>query len=598
VGKQGFCLVLVVFYLALCGCISSNPGLILSQDVNKTVVGGDINSFLDLNDTADSYVDQTTLCVKVNADENGLVFGSCAVGGGGVVYTGVLPIVVDADANTIRLDVNTASDWIGVFDGFDSNEFVLWVDANLNFVRQVDGNQWYVLVEDRNNISSIYYNAIADWNIVVLNSNDWSVFDDQNSSDINMGLLNPSTYKTLQDWFNTTQSSGRIGTLTVTDNGDGSLSIGAGIGIIKKTDSCCGETIFFDWDANTNVGLFDGQINHVYVDYNSGYPTIRVTTDELDIDGHSEFELYHVHRDGTDLQGIRHGSKLTDFQRNLQDRLHEGEGHVRALGLITSEGTGNLNIAITAGKIWAELTSYNIGAFDSNSDLNSFSYWYRDGGIGWIEVTDVNVLDNANYDDDSGILQALTSNRYGVHWIYLCECGKVYVVYGQGDYKLAEAQGSAPPSSLPTKVSSFGFLVARIIIQEGTTSFLETGIAWDTTFSSSTVQSHNELANLQGGTAGEYYHLTQYLNSIINDFNVSIETSNVDWNGWINSLTWGSSDFNEAYLNTDTNYDNIDFNNAMDLRYAGINDVNVWIDNLTFGSDDFNTTYLNEGRIY
>jgi len=542
------------------------------------------------------------------------------IGGGGKVYSGIIPVTIDNLADTISLSS-------------DFNElYVSWNDGNIAFVRQIDGNIWYNLVSDTNNIGRIYYETIPDWNTAILYSVDWNglgitddvnswiysltygssdfnffYLDDQNSSDINMGMLGTPTYQTLQDWFNTTQSSGRIGTLTVTDNGDGSLNIGAGTGIIKQTDSCCGETVFFDWDANANVELFDGEINHVYVDYNSGYPTIRVTLDELDIDGHSTFELYHVYRDGTDLQGIRHGSKLTDFQRNLQERLHEGEGHVRATGLITSEGTGNLNIAITAGKLWAELIPYNIGAFDSNSDSNSFTYWYRDGGTGWTEVTDINVLDNANYDDDSGILQALTPNRYGVHWIYLCECGKVYVVYGQEDYKLAEAQGSAPPASLPTKVSSFGFLVARIIIQEGTTTFLETGITWDATFPISTVQSHNELADLQGGTAGEYYHLTSYLSQLILDFNLSIETSNVDWNGWINSLTFGSDDFNNSYISWQDGNQNfwkeIDLNwyytnklNLFDLNVG--NDLNVGRDLNVFGTAKFHSDANIHGNLY
>ena len=68
------CLILLGFLLVLGGCISSNPGLILSQDVNRTIIGGDINTFLDLNDTADSYMGFALDCVVVNSDENGLIF--------------------------------------------------------------------------------------------------------------------------------------------------------------------------------------------------------------------------------------------------------------------------------------------------------------------------------------------------------------------------------------------------------------------------------------------------------------------------------------------------------------------------------------------
>ena len=40
------------------------------------------NTFIDLSDTPSTYAGSSVNCVKVNAGETGLIFGSCAVGGG------------------------------------------------------------------------------------------------------------------------------------------------------------------------------------------------------------------------------------------------------------------------------------------------------------------------------------------------------------------------------------------------------------------------------------------------------------------------------------------------------------------------------------
>ena len=131
--------------LLLAGCFSSTPGLILSQDVNKTVNN---EAFTDLNDTPPNYTGQTKLCAKVNSDENGLEFGDCGTGGRSIDANGsFLQSFINRDLTTgvIRIshDLNDSYPSVTVFN---SNELiilpdnVLFVDVNsvdinlLNFV--------------------------------------------------------------------------------------------------------------------------------------------------------------------------------------------------------------------------------------------------------------------------------------------------------------------------------------------------------------------------------------------------------------------------------------------------------------------------------
>lgn len=144
--------------LIIMGCIDDQqtPNIVI-DDSNYNVYGGDINDFTDLNDTPNSYSGASLKCIRVNSGETGLEFTICASGGGaGTTYTGILPIYIDNDANTISLDINSLSNWIGLFDGYDSNAFILWTDGNQTFYTQIDLNNLLGA-----NINNLYYGSGA-----------------------------------------------------------------------------------------------------------------------------------------------------------------------------------------------------------------------------------------------------------------------------------------------------------------------------------------------------------------------------------------------------------------------------------------------------
>ena len=89
----------------------------------------------------------------------------------------------------------------------------------------------------------------------------------------------------------------------------------------------------------------------------------------------------------------------------------------------------------------------------------------------------------------------------------------IYIVYGQDSYRLAEVGVASPPSTLPKELSDFAVLIGRIIIQKNSATFENIQSAIDVLFNPTGVEDHNESANLQGGTVGEYYHLTSAENT-------------------------------------------------------------------------------------
>ncbi len=128
-------------------------------------------------------------------------------------------------------------------------------------------------------------------------------------------------------------------------------------------------------------------------------------------------------------------------------------------------------------------------------------------------------------------------------------------------------------------------------------------------------RNHNDLQNIQGGQANEYYHLTALQHTNLTALNGVWETINSNQgsttpNSFPDSLNiFGSDDINVS-INGDTI--TIDFNGVtnssndtnwstswsvfdanMQHYYALKNDVNTWINQNTYGSTDFNNTYLN-----
>ena len=97
----------------------------------------------------------------------------------------------------------------------------------------------------------------------------------------------------------------------------------------------------------------------------------------------------------------------------------------------------------------------------------------------------------------------------GVNWIYRCVADhkQMFVVLGGGNYSLAQAQQSQPPTPPPI-ISATGYLVGRILVVKSATTASQIDNTSDTTFTAGLTSDHNSLTNLQGGTANEEYHLT------------------------------------------------------------------------------------------
>jgi len=306
-----------------------------------------------------------------------------------------------------------------------------------------------------------------------------------------------STYDDVEDWFNHTQSAGRVSGGAITDNGDGTIDVAAGTGFIKSTDSPTGDTYYFDWPAKENLALANHTVNWIYVNYNGGDPEIFATDTPEDIDRHTKFSFSRVWREDNTLNISALGQEATDVVERAHSYLVDIFGYMRASGIVTSESGADRTLDVSAGFIYEGLSRTTIAHIDTDPGglADTFTAVYRDGLGDWTTVPGESVVSNTQYDDGTGVLGTITPNQFGVFWVYVDLDGHLFVQYGQGTYKLAEAESMDVSTPSPFLIE-FAVLIARIIVERDAVHFDSVAMPWNTSFSFAQAADHGNLGGL------------------------------------------------------------------------------------------------------
>lgn len=279
---------------------------------------------------------------------------------------------------------------------------------------------------------------------------------------------------------------------------------------------------YVEWPT-TAIALQDGY-NIVYWDASAGAITSCLREDMASVfDFTRDFAVGSAYLDMTaGTKTFRQcGMDGWNFPRRVQMFGEERFPVERASGLMVSCPSERF-IAMTAGVIWTELVNrFPINGFDSRF-TDKFTTWAREAKEGepetWYSISEVEQIDAINYNNHfvAGGLSELTANRYGVHWIYVVHDSSVHVVYGTGDYTLAQAQNATPPTILPGLIAAYATLVGKAIVKKGAATLTSIQSPFVTSLGLATVNEHNDFGGIQGGSAGEYYHLTAAQVSAVN----------------------------------------------------------------------------------
>lgn len=353
---------------------------------------------------------------------------------------------------------------------------------------------------------------------------------------LQMGQNLAPAYTTVQHWSDLTQSACVVEGGVISDSGGGEVDVSAARGIIKTAATEISPNVFFNYVGELNFALDDNKLNYLYLAYvdTDNAPTLQKTDDRTTINDQTEILIGWVYRVGAALHIINVGHRFQNHNARNRIRVRDVRGFERATGMVVSTDATR-HVLSTEGIMYRYIDKLTVAAFDSTvGGGNVFTYWYRDGGGGWTPIIDQTIINNANYDDGVPPLGVLGANRYGVHWVYVASDSHVHIVYGRGNYRMAEAEDATPPSDIPDLVENEAILAGKIIVKVGTNT-TTVASAFDIKFSATGVDEHNDLGAIQGGAADDYFHLTTANRTAVLATTVTVNAGAANWDtafGW------------------------------------------------------------------
>lgn len=292
--------------------------------------------------------------------------------------------------------------------------------------------------------------------------------------------------------------------------------------------------------------LFNEDTSYIVIEYNGGSPRYYVYDNDSVVTD-SDVVLYMItYRSGNFVHVLEFGNYGAGLPNKINDRFLSTDRFAResgfSLGLSGSTGV----VTLSAGVAWDGVYRQSLPPINSQDDI--FFQSFHSGGT-WVYTTTANTLNNEYYDDGTDKVLA-TAGKYLVNWYFRGQevNDHLYEVWGNDEYdSVAEAQLSVEPS-LPELVTSHAFLTGRIIVQvSATTGSVES--AFVSVFQSTQVTAHNDLNAIQGGSAGEYFHLTstQYSNNAYTNVD-NIFSVGQTINGGVTATTYYGSGANLSGL--------------------------------------------------
>lgn len=299
-------------------------------------------------------------------------------------------------------------------------------------------------------------------------------------------------------------SAGVVQQPTFTNNGNGTITVGDAV-----------VNLFIAADFNDKIQRFNvtggtftpinNANSYLVINYNNGNPIYEIIASNLLINESTIVPVYTFYRINNTVMYLNWDRLGVGLSNKMHQRFVFTRRFERESGLGLSESPTRV-VNIGAGVVWYGAVRNSLGAVASNVD--SCHLHYHVGGV--YTFSDVTQYNNTQYDNGTNLV-TLNPNHYTVNWIYRnIEDGKhMEIVLGSQQYnQLASAIEAQPRPDLPDVIRSNCMLIGRIIVQNGASTAANIASAFDVTFVSVPVNSHNDLAALQGGVASEYYHLT------------------------------------------------------------------------------------------
>lgn len=318
-----------------------------------------------------------------------------------------------------------------------------------------------------------------------------------------------ATYKTVQKFVDVMSSPGIITGGEVTALDSDTVRINGGTAIVRVADDNVSELRLLDF-ASQDFNVTDIQTTHFYaLDYNGGSPImVEASVDAWDRD--TEIPLGSAFRLDGALNVTPNPYRVGDVITNLIQRLDAVSPVQRdnTVGGLALGVAGARNVTVSAGRLWARVSDFVTSSKNSSTDT-MFSAFFN--GVNLTVTSGITQWDNLQFNNmGTGSLVTLGNNKYANLWFFMSFDGTKYGFgYGTNEYNtLGEASTEGIPAYFTQNFFNQAVLLGRFVFQKSaaTPDIIDTAFA--STFTPSAINDHNDLGGLQGGTVGEFYHLT------------------------------------------------------------------------------------------
>jgi hypothetical protein len=288
------------------------------------------------------------------------------------------------------------------------------------------------------------------------------------------------------------------GTLTINSGLD--IDVSDGFGYVQKT----GTEIYLriDWSTST-LTLPASEENYIYYNDSSNLSYSSTLPEETE-----NIILGRVVTNGTGVLFIDPSPVIAQHTSNRFSIFNRTAlGPVYATGSIVTENVTNFRLDVSGGNYFLSENEYN----PSGGTLITFTQFYRNGSGGW-NTTATTVVNNTQFDNNTGTLSALTTAYFTKHTLYVLGDGtyeKYFLVLGQAQYSTLIATENADLPLPPTYFNDAVTPIASIYIQQGYSGITEIeDIRPVIGFKAGGVNASSLHANLLGLSADDH---TQYL---------------------------------------------------------------------------------------
>ena len=263
--------------------------------------------------------------------------------------------------------------------------------------------------------------------------------------------------------------------------------------------------------------------SYVCVSYNSGTPEYYIETNPYAINGSDAFIVYFIWKQGLILHSSDQDSVGLGLANKLNSRLLFTEPYKLTVfgGLLCSEvATPNpRTIVISEAVVFKGVVAENVALFDSSVDMLTKAV-YTVGG--WVYIRTL-VYNNTTINPYTGGEVAMTGNKwkYILYYRSIGDIKETFYVLSPEEYSSEAAARTASESGridLPILLQHHCMLVGRSIVQNNAINGITEQFVNRVGNFTSPIPNHNDTNNKQGGTTGEYYHLTSsdYTDKILN----------------------------------------------------------------------------------